>query len=268
VIAYIKIIIRLHTLMYINLFTSSFRALFDAPSFVRFLWDASSKKIALLTSKTEITDHSASNYFLRDRPITIIEARNIDKEELNQRDHQEFLARCIFVIASKELDEEQSSRPASCFLDDLYFKGNSRIIETIIVAKTRHDIIGFIIVQKTPYSKDTSHVIYLAVDSEKKKSGVGTTLLLTAMYKTKKLGKRYLTLQYIASGINEAREQTKIGFYNSFYNKFGIPTKETEKVYEEKKLYVDLQYDLDEIDFPKILEKLTHFAIDPKTIYT
>lgn len=76
-------------------------------------------------------------------------------------------------------------------------------------------------------------IVYLAVDSQSEKSGIGTKLMLAAMKKTKELGKRYLTLEYITVDnhiyAGETREEIKqkinkrATFYENIAKKLGIP---------------------------------------------
>lgn len=70
------------------------------------------------------------------------------------------------------------------------------------------------------------------------------------MSKTKELGKRYLTREYIAEGlgVNKQRGHAKMGFYNSFTTKFGIPMGKKDS-WVIRQLHVHPYYDLKDVDF-------------------
>jgi len=107
--------------------------------------------------------------------------------------------------------------------------------DAIFLAQAAGQILGFLIMTNTKNSdfdawiphKEMTHVAYLAVESECKKLGIGTQLMLTAMRRTKELGKNYLTLEYIKDHMffREKRMDTRTRFYYSFIRK-GIPLKE------------------------------------------
>lgn len=187
------------------------------------------------------------------KPLTIVDARDSGMEWQDVRT-------AVRTIANKELKDDEGWVPASNFIKEEYFKGipiapGASSPETILLAKVANDIVGFIISARREdkglflaIPADTGYVAYLAVDSTIKRSGVGTKLMLAAMCKTKELGKRYLTLEYIAVdlGVNKQRGRAKIGFYNSFTTKFGIPMEERNKW---PSLHVHPYYDLKDVDF-------------------
>jgi ribosomal protein S18 acetylase RimI-like enzyme len=194
----------------------------------------------------------------RSKSVTIIDAK-----DAGMNWHEVRLA--INTIAKNELKDDEGWVSAADYVKEEYFNGTSiapglSSPETILLAKASEKIIGFLITAKRKEKgfwsspPDTGYVAYLAVDSKIKKSGVGTKLMLAAMNKTKQLGKRYLTLEYIAKGlkVDEIRGKAKIGFYNSFSTKFGIPMKEKGNTCVTRQLHVHPYYDLQGVDFSSI----------------
>ncbi len=195
------------------------------------------------------------------KPITIVDARDSGMEWSEVHD-------AVRIIANRELRrEDEGWFSASDYIKEEYFNGTSiapghTSPETILVAKTGKEIIGFIITAKRkedensvwPLPTDTGYVAYVAVDSKNKKSGVGTKLMLAAMNKTKQLGKRYLKLEYIAAGlgVDENRGKAKTGFYRSFSRKFGIPMNEKGNLFVGGQLHVFPYYDLQDVNFSLI----------------
>lgn len=192
--------------------------------------------------------------------IIVIDAKN---SGLNWQE----VSTAIEAIADKELKDDEGWVRASAYVQEDYFSGASidpglSCPEAILLAKIGKEIIGFIITAKREENEDdpwslpsnTGYVAYLAVDSKFKRYGIGTKLMLAAMDKTKQIGKRYLTLEYIAEGkgVDIKRGKTKTRFYNSFSSRFGIPMKEKGNVMVSYKLHVHPYYDLQNVDFSLI----------------
>lgn len=197
---------------------------------------------------------------IRSKSCTIVDAKDSGME------YHDVLA-AINTLAKKELKDDEGWISASNYVKKKYFNGifiapGLSSPETILLAKAGKEIIGFIITAKreddedslSSFLSDTGYVAYLAVDSKVKRSGVGTKLMLAAMNQTKQLGKRYLTLEYIAKGlgVDENRGKAKIGFYKSFSSRFGIPMKEKGNVRVTRQLHVHPYYDLRDVDFSLI----------------
>ncbi len=192
--------------------------------------------------------------------ITIVDAKDSGLEWLE-------VDRGISTIARKELKDDEGIFGASSYVQKNYFRDipiepGLRSPEFILIAQAANAIVGFIITGKRvtteadeddPYSlsADTGYVAYLAVDSTIKRSGIGTKLMLAIMRKTKEMGKRYLTLEYIAkgAGVDQKRGEAKIEFYNSFTKRFGIPMNEKGNHWLSRQLHVCPFYDLQNVDF-------------------
>jgi ribosomal protein S18 acetylase RimI-like enzyme len=174
----------------------------------------------------------------------------------------------IDAIAGKELQDDIGMISPWSYVKEEYFTGapikpGASSPELILLAMKKATVVGFIITRKSKELKegdffayaalpaDTGYVAYLAVDSDCKRSGAGTKLMLAAMKKTKELGKRYLTLEYIAKGVgvDKTRGKTKEKFYNSFATRFGIPTEEKGNMVVDRQLHVRPHYDLQDVDF-------------------
>ncbi|MBY0529338.1 MAG: GNAT family N-acetyltransferase [Rhabdochlamydiaceae bacterium] len=204
--------------------------------------------------------HSSRNCS-QSKPILVVDAKD---SGMKWQD----VANAVKTLAEKELKDDEGDVRASDYVKKEYFKGVSiapgrSSPETILLATIGKKIIGFIITAKKNEDRscfwfrpsDTGYVAYLAVDSKFKKSGIGTKLMLTAMNKTKQLGKRYLTLEYIATaqpGWDKDRCKAKIGFYNSFSTRFAIPMEEKNNMEVSRRLHVHPCYDLQDIDFDSL----------------
>lgn len=181
--------------------------------------------------------------------VTIIDARDSGMK-------CDEIRKAIQNIVEKELKNDEGRTSVSSYIKEEYFKGSavrpgSSSPETILLAKVDNKIVGFIITElgKRRIRADTGYIAHLAVDSTSKRLGVGTKLMLAAMRKTKELGKRYLTLEYIAEsqGINEQRCLARKNFYDSFTTKFGIRMEES-SVEVDRQLHVRPCYDLEDVD--------------------
>lgn len=178
----------------------------------------------------------------------------------------ENIRQTIKTLTEKELKHDVGMFAPAIFIRNEYFEKSQMAPgaytpETILLALFKKNVIGFIITAKRRESKltaDTGDVAYLAVDSTRKRAGIGTLLMLAVMRKTKELGKRYLTLEYIAEGshVTEERGKAKIEFYNSFSTKFGIPMEESQHWLCRSELHIHPLYDLKDVDFDSIEKSL------------
>jgi predicted N-acetyltransferase YhbS len=177
--------------------------------------------------------------------------------------HEE-VAAVVTAISEKELASDIGWVHPSQFVKEKYFiketlKPSLSTPEFILLAKIEKRVVGFLITSRKKlhrgdddYQKKlcSVDVAYLAVESSFKRLGIGTKLMLSAMAKAKALGKRYLTLEYIAGGLGVKEElgATKIAFYGRFTSRFGIPT-ERAHLTVCRVLHVFPYYDLEECDF-------------------
>lgn len=203
---------------------------------------------------SEATLESLQKWIHTTMHIEVIEAKNsgMQREEIEN---------AIRAISSKELEDEIGWVTPSDYARD-YFNSEKTPSLEILIAKDssiKSQIMGFIILttkwgfNKKKNTQDLLFVAYLAVDSSKKRSGVGTKLMLSAMCKTKELGKRYLALEYIAFGnnVNEKRGNAKIEFYNSFTTRFKIPTTLKDWFLSNRQVHAVPYYDLKDLNLPK-----------------
>lgn len=183
------------------------------------------------------------------KSVTIVDAKDAGIK-------YEDVKTAIGTITSKELKEDEGDLAVTSYVDRNYFEGKPiapgrGAPETILLAKASDKVVGFLITLKHEQTEDSSiladacYVSYLAVDSTFKRYGIGTKLMLAAMRKTKELGKRYLTLEYI---IDQERGQAKKKFYSSFKTRFGIPTEERNNIMLARKIHAYPYYDLQNVD--------------------
>jgi hypothetical protein len=182
----------------------------------------------------------------------------------------------IDTIARKELKGDEGMISPWSYVKEEYFIGGSiepgpSSPESILLAVSNNTIVGFIITRKSEEERegeftyaalpaDTGYVAYLAVDSDCKRSGAGTKLMLAAMYKTKQIGKRYLTLEYVSEGlgVDKTRGRAKKEFYNSFAKRFSIPTQEKGNVVISRQWHIHPYYDLRDVDCAALLRDYTN----------
>ncbi len=186
--------------------------------------------------------------------IVVVDAKNSGMQ-------REDVESAIRALSSKELEDDIGWITPSDYARDYFNSGKTPSLEILIAkdASIKSQIMGFIILttkwgfNKKKNTQDLLFVAYLAVDSSKKRSGVGTKLMLSAMCKTKDLGKRYLALEYIAFGnnVNEERGNAKIEFYKSFTTRFKIPMILKDWFLSNRQVHAVSYYDLKDLNLPR-----------------